>query len=179
MGNTIVVVRKRRRNADREVFMNINEFLKKFGSMVNEELTDKQIWDKAYNSGPSILSDPRVSTLKDEYGWTPLHELAKNKVKEVSKHPDVSKIKSRFGNTPLHYLANNGVKEILDHPDISKTKNRLDGDTPLHLLAWAGVKEAWSHPDFDKVKNKKDETPKDWWIRYGHKPLTCTDFIKK
>ena len=130
--------------------MNINEFLKKFGSMVNEkELTDRQIWHKAKSGDPSILSDPRVSTLKDEND-----------------------------NTILHYLASRGVKEVLKHPDVSKVRDEF-GWTPLHLLvSWSGPKEAWFHPDFDKVKDGKGRTPKDRWIYAGHKQMTCTDFVK-
>ena len=131
--------------------MNVNKFLKKFGSMVNEEkLTDYQIWHKAnYNISPYlsiVLSDHRVSTLRGQ-----------------------------DGNTPLHVLALRGIKEVLKHPDVSEVKNRL-GNTPLHLLAWKGVKEAYFHHDFDKIKNKDDETPKDWWIYRGHKPPNCVDF---
>ena len=82
------------------------------------KLTNNEIWHKASYGDPSIISDPRISTLRDEFDWT-----------------------------------------------------------PLHLLAWHDVKEAWFHPDFDKVKNKNGKTPKDWWIKYGYKPVTCTDFI--
>ena len=115
---------------------------------MNEELTDYQIWRKAGNGDPSILSDPRISRIKDFNG-----------------------------NTPLHYLADGGVKEVLKHPDVSILKNEYD-NTPLHFLAHRGVKEAWFHPDFDKVKNKYNETPKNVWIIYEHKPVTCVDFIK-
>ena len=34
----------------------------RFGSMVNEELTDDELWAKAEKGDPSILSDPMVST---------------------------------------------------------------------------------------------------------------------
>ena len=115
--------------------------------MKMDQLTDKQIWAKAKSGDSSILSDPRVSTLKNEYG-----------------------------ETPLHYLAHKGVKEILKHPDVSKVKDE-DGWTPLHKLASRGVKEAWSHPDFDKIKNNRGKTPKDVWFVYGYKPITCMDFI--
>ena len=83
------------------------------------KLINDEIWVKAKKGDPSILSNPRVSTLRNEYSWT-----------------------------------------------------------PLHYLAWIGVKKAWFHPDFDKVKIKNGRTPKDWWFVAGHKPVTCTDFIK-
>ena len=110
-------------------------------------LTDKQIWAKAKSGDSSILSDPRVSTLKNEYGETPLHLLADRGVKEVLKHPDVSKVKNEYGDTPLHYSALEGIHKV------------------------------WFHPDFDKVKNDFGETPKDWWFIRNHKPVTCMDFI--
>ena len=110
-------------------------------------LTDYQIWAKAGNGDPSILSDPRASTLKNDAGSTPLHWLAWKGVKEVLDHPDVSKIKTKSGNTPLHYSADRGIKE------------------------------AWFHPDFDKMKNNKGDAPKDIWINRRHKPVTCMDFI--
>ena len=112
-------------------------------------LTDKQIFDKALDGDPSILSDPRVSILRDE-----------------------------FDETTLHYLADKGVKGTLKHPDASKVKNK-NGNTPLHWSARRGIKEAWLHPDFNKVKNNRGETPRDIWIIYDHKPPTCADFINR
>ena len=112
-------------------------------------LTDYQIWIKAGGGDPSILSDPRVSTLRDGHGWTPLHLLASRGVKGTLKHPDASKVKNKNGNTPLHWSARRGIKE------------------------------AWLHPDFNKVKNNRGETPRDIWIIYDHKPPTCADFINR
>ena len=98
----------------------------KFLSMVikikigeNKMDMDDEIWVKAKKGDPSTLSDPRVSTLRDNFSWT-----------------------------------------------------------PLHYLAWRGAKKIWSHPDFDKVKDKKGRTPKDTWIIYRHRPVTCANFIE-
>ena len=99
-------------------------------------ITDSEIWGKVTKRDSSILSDPRVSKLKDFDSWT-----------------------------PLHYLADRGVKEVLKHPDASTAKNAYSA-TPLHLLANRGVKEAWFHPDFDKVKDDYGKTPRNWWLRY-------------
>ena len=65
-----------------------------------EKLTDKQIWNKAYKGDPSILSDPRVSTLRDKYGRTSLHYLAHKGVKEVWSHSNFDKVKDKNGETP-------------------------------------------------------------------------------
>ena len=64
------------------------------------KLTDGKLWTRAYNGDPSILSDPRVNTLKDECGHTPLHWLAYKGVREVLKHPDFDKVKNNYGQTP-------------------------------------------------------------------------------
>ena len=129
--------------------MNVNELIKKFGSMVNEELTDKEIWNAASQGQTFILSDPRVSTLVDVDSQSPLHLLAKRRVKDILNHPDISMLRDEYGKTPLHYLAHQGVKEV------------------------------WFHPDFNRVKDEGGRTPKDWWfIPPNRKPLTCTDFIK-
>ena len=112
------------------------------------QLTDNQIWDKAHKGDPSILSDSRIGTLKNNFNWTPLHFLASKGVKEVLKHSGASKVRDDTGATPLHFLAHRGTKKV------------------------------WFHPDFDKVKNKNGETPKDWWFIVGHKLPTCADFIE-
>ena len=111
------------------------------------ELTDDQIWKKTKDGDSSILSDSRVSTLRNG-----------------------------VGNTPLHWLADRGAKKVLKHPGVSTLKNEY-GNTPLHFLAGRGVKGAWFHPDFDKVKNKVGKTPKDWWFLSEHKLPTCIDVV--
>ena len=78
------------------------------------KLTDNQIWIETENSNPSILSDPRVSTLKvnPEYGWTPLHVLAWKGVKEAWFHHDFDKIKSKDGKTPKDMWIATGHKPV-------------------------------------------------------------------
>ena len=121
------------------------------------KLTNKEIWAGAYCGNLSILSSPMVSTLKNDNDNTPLHVLSYYGVLNIKDH--------------------NEFMRIVNHQNISKTINDTGGNTPLHFLAYRGVKETYLHPDFNKVKNKNGETPKDWWIKHGHKPLTCIDFI--
>ena len=64
------------------------------------ELTDYEIWVRARNGDPSILSDLRVSTLRNNFGWTPLHYLAWKGVKKAWFHPDFDKVKNKEGETP-------------------------------------------------------------------------------
>ena len=81
--------------------MNINEFLKKFGSMVNEkELTDRQIWAKADAGDPSILSDSRAGVMKSDWHHAPIHRLAELGVEEVIQHPMFYTLKNIAGETP-------------------------------------------------------------------------------
>ena len=97
----------------------------------------KSIFERAEKRDISILSDPNVSLVKDNDGWTPLHLLAwKGKI-EVLSHKDCSIIKDNSGWTPLHWLAEKGKIEVLSHKDCSLVKNN-DGETPLHWLAREG-----------------------------------------
>ena len=49
--------------------------------------------------------------IKDNDGWTPIHILADNKVKEVIKvDKSLLTIKDKWGNTPIHYLADNEIE---------------------------------------------------------------------
>ena len=50
-------------------------------------------------------------------------------MKEILKHPDVSKVRNNWGNTPLHWLARDGIKKAWFHPDFNKIEND-DGETP-------------------------------------------------
>lgn len=104
-----------------------------------KKLNEEKIFEKAQKGKISILSDPDCSLLKDCWGNTPLHYLAKYCKIEVLQHPDCSLIKNNDGETPLHYLAARvlraeKVKKILQHPDCSLVKDN-EGRTPLHLLA--------------------------------------------
>ena len=75
-------------------------------------LTDSEIWAKAKSGDSSILSDPRVSELKHEDGWTPLHELANKGVKEAWFHPDFDKVGDKKGRTPKDWWFQMGHKPI-------------------------------------------------------------------
>ena len=66
----------------------------------NGKLASDEIWHKAERGDSSILSDPKVSKIRDRYGWTPLHCLALKGVKEAWFHPDFDKIKDKKGRTP-------------------------------------------------------------------------------
>ena len=76
------------------------------------KLTDNQIWKKAKDSDSSILSDPRVSALRDEDGWTPLHWLAWMGVKEAWFHPDFDKVKNKYRRTPKDTWFRAGYKPL-------------------------------------------------------------------
>lgn len=72
--------------------------------LLNEGLSDKELFKKAYKGDISILSDPNVSKVKDEHGFTPLHILADKRKIEILKHPDVNEVKSYMGRTPFDWL---------------------------------------------------------------------------
>jgi len=97
-------------------------------------ITKENIWDEAEKSNLEVLKSDLVDTVKNVDGWTPLHELAWNRVIEVLEHPSVDKVKDHDGWTPLHLLAWKGAKGVLDHPSVDKVKDR-NGNTPLHGLA--------------------------------------------
>ena len=49
--------------------------------------------------------------IKDNYGWTPIHEMASVGVKEILKLSlDMLTILNKDGWTPVHYLADNKVE---------------------------------------------------------------------
>ena len=100
---------------------------------INESLSDDELWTRSKAGDKSILSDPRVASLKNEWETTPLHRLARLGITEVLKHPQVSKVSDRFGWTPLHRLAYTGAKEVLKHRDVNKVEDR-HGNTPLHYF---------------------------------------------
>ncbi len=62
-------------------------------------------------------------------------EIDKRNYLEVLKSDLVDKVKDNDGYTPLHELAWNGIKEVLHHPSVDKVKDK-DVWTPLHWLAW-------------------------------------------
>lgn len=143
--------------------MNKNKYLAKIllesaKELLSEGLSDKELFERAYKGDISILDDSNVAKIRDEWGYTPLHFLAKAGKIEILKHPDVARVKSKWGNTPLHLLARKGRIEVLKHPDVAKVKNN-DGDTPLHWLAREGVIEVLKHPLIAKIKNKYGRTP--------------------
>lgn len=59
----------------------------------------RELWNKARNNDISILSDPRVSKIKNEFGDTPLHWLALSKNIVVLKHPDIDRVENNYGQT--------------------------------------------------------------------------------
>ena len=99
-------------------------------------------------------------------GWTPLHYLADQGVKEIlnPEFKDMLKIQSNARMTPLHHLALYGVKEILnpEFKEALKIRNRL-GKNPLHFLADQGVEEILN-PEFKealKIQDQRGRTPED------------------
>jgi len=97
-------------------------------------ITKENIFEEAKKSNLEVLKSDLVDKVKDSWSWTPLHELAYLKVKEVMSHPSVDKVKDKYIRTPLHYLAYVGVKDVLDHPSVDQIKDNF-GYTPLHHLA--------------------------------------------
>jgi len=80
-------------------------------------ITRENIWDEAWKSNLEVLRSDLVDKVKDKDGWTPLHHLAYQDVKDVLKHPSVDQVKDHFGNTPLFWLA---VKNCLTKEDLRK-----------------------------------------------------------
>lgn len=98
--------------------------------------------------------------VKNMFGNTPLHILAKKKVYYIINNPDVGRVKNEKGNTPLHILCSIfGKSNFVYHDDITRVKNEK-GNTPLHILANKGVLECEKHSKFEKIKNCKGLTPK-------------------
>ncbi len=97
-------------------------------------ITKENIFKEAKRCNLEVLKSDLVDKVKGTDGWTPLHYLAREGVKEVLDHPSVDKVKDNYGQTPLHALAYKKVKEVLNHPSVDKVKNHY-GNTPLHQLA--------------------------------------------
>jgi len=68
-------------------------------------ITKKNIWKEARRSNLEALKSDLVDKVKDKYGWTPLHNLARYGVREVLDHPSVDKVINMYGQTPLHLFA--------------------------------------------------------------------------
>ncbi len=71
-------------------------------------ITKDNIINEARKRNLEVLKSDLVDTVKDDAGWTPLHELAYRGVKEVLNHPSVDQVKDNDGRTPLHWLALTG-----------------------------------------------------------------------
>ena len=56
--------------------------------------------------------------------------IAMGFLKEVFKHPDISIVKNNAGWTPLHQIASFHYRFCLSHPNINKVKDNA-GKTPL------------------------------------------------
>ncbi len=96
-------------------------------------MKDSDLFDEAKKRNKAILDDPKVATISDEFGWTPLHWLARNGVIEALSHPLVATVRTEDGDTSLHFLALARVKEVLFHPMVDKVENNYH-QTPLHVL---------------------------------------------
>ena len=127
------------------------------------KVTKDNIFDLADKGDVRILSHKDVATVKDNFGWTPLHYLAMRGKVEVLSHKDVATVKD-LGWTPLHWLANEGKVEVLSHKDVATVKDR-DGWTPLHFLADQGKV---------KVKDLKKLFP---WYQYKRGTKIDEDLI--
>jgi len=69
-------------------------------------ITKENIWDEIEKKNYlEVLKSDLVDKVKNEDGWTPLHYLAWNEVKEAFSHPSVDQVKNSYGSTPLHILA--------------------------------------------------------------------------
>jgi len=79
------------------------------------KITEENILNEAEKGNLETLNHPLVDKVKNNYGWTPLHRLARREKIEVLNHPSVDKVKDTWGRTPLHRLAEMGkvTKEIL------------------------------------------------------------------
>ncbi len=132
-------------------------------------ITKENIFDeiKKKKNYLEVFKSDLVDKVKDEDGWTPLHFLAQEGVKEVLSHPSVDKVKGNYGWTPLHWLAWEGVKEVLSHPSVDIVKDN-NGATPLHELAYNGVNGVFNHISIDQVKDNQGWTPLHRLAHYGH-----------
>lgn len=126
------------------------------------KLDKDYIFKKAMDGDKSILKLPKESwMIKDEWGNTPIHWLARKKVRDILKLPkELLIIKNKYGRTPVHMLADRGVKEILKLPkEILLIKNEI-GNNSIHKLTEWYVKEILDLPrELLSVKNTYGNTP--------------------
>ena len=108
----------------------------------DEDLSDEEIFERAERGDKSILKLPKEKLMIKNNGWTPIHWLAIDKVKEIlSLDKSLLKIMDDDGETPIHYLANKEVKEILKlDKSLLRIKNN-DGYTPIHYLVRTGIEK--------------------------------------
>jgi hypothetical protein len=89
----------------------------------------------------------------------------KEKIKTLVNHKGVE-LKDEDGYSILHELGSLGHTEILNHKLVAKMKD-VNGDTPLHTLLFDNDENltkkekelALSHPQANKVKNNSGLTP--------------------
>ena len=126
---------------------------------------DRDLFKRAGKGDASVMEDPRVTTIKDQMGRTPLHYLAYSGNIEVLKHPQVATLASEedyTGITPLFALAVAGKTEVLEYPDVMKYRlEKCSNYTVLHTLALYSddVYTILKHPLVDKVKDSMNRTP--------------------
>ena len=72
----------------------------------DEDLSDEEIFERAERGDMSILKLPKEKLMiKNNKGWTPVHILAFNKVKEILKlDKSLLRIKDNAGWTPFHIM---------------------------------------------------------------------------
>lgn len=69
-----------------------------------KRLSKEQLFKRAENGDVSVLSDPRVSKIRDGSDWSPLEILCSLGKMETLRHPDIDKIKDIQGDVPLYWL---------------------------------------------------------------------------
>lgn len=105
-------------------------------STVSKDMTDQEFWDQCIYD-KSLLADPRMTSLKNNWGMTPLHWAALHFI-EALDHPEVALVKNCEGDTPLH-LAAQYFKEALDHPEAARVKDH-QGMTPKDI--WSQMRKS-------------------------------------
>ena len=80
----------------------------------DEDLSNKEIFEKAKKGDKSILSLPKEKLMiKNKSGNTPIHYLAEKRVKEILElDKSLLRIKNKAGNTPIHYLVRTGIEKF-------------------------------------------------------------------
>ena len=161
------------------------------GEIFNVDEND--IFVRAEKGDVSILDEPGIENELNEYGDSPVHELAA--ARDVNEDPIKAQkllkskhinLRNSIGWSPLHIMAQykpqskDVSKMIAKHPNAVLSTDDRWKETVLHIMAMSGKKTVFINSSTFTIKNSHGKTPYDLWIgnpRRGSS-ITIADIVR-